>query len=256
MLLNVDRVAERLEELGYPAIQVRGLADSGWFLDNKQYLRTDCLDTVTCAPTEAIRRGIRCPGGGGLSQMPDSHTEDLGQGGGRGAGAWAGGPMAASLMGTLCPRYWNGMVPERCRRQFKEGEEWNCFFGYKVYPTLRCEWGGLGPGLQGTGAGGRGGCPGFLHFLKVQPGIQLPEAGPRPLPCLGAGPQSHVSLPGTVRILPLSPLGPEQTRTGLPVRVCCGAVWGLGCPSAASHAGQSPCPMQSEFLGVRPRLWR
>lgn len=32
------------------------------------------------------------------------------------------------------------MVPERCQRQFKEGEEWNCFFGYKVYPTLRCEW--------------------------------------------------------------------------------------------------------------------
>ncbi|XP_039715786.1 palmitoleoyl-protein carboxylesterase NOTUM [Pteropus medius] len=93
VLLNVDRVAEQLEALGYAAIQVRGLADSGWFLDNKQYLRTDCVDTATCAPTEAVRRGIR---------------------------------------------YWNGVVPERCRRQFKEGEEWNCFFGYKVYPTLRC----------------------------------------------------------------------------------------------------------------------
>ena len=64
MLLNVDRVAEQLQELGYPAIQVRGLADSGWFLDNKQYRRTGCIDTVTCAPTEAIRRGIRCPGRG------------------------------------------------------------------------------------------------------------------------------------------------------------------------------------------------
>uniref|UniRef100_A0A2K6Q3E0 Notum, palmitoleoyl-protein carboxylesterase n=1 Tax=Rhinopithecus roxellana TaxID=61622 RepID=A0A2K6Q3E0_RHIRO len=93
VLLNVDRVAEQLEELGYPAIQVRGLADSGWFLDNKQYRHTDCVDTITCAPTEAIRRGIR---------------------------------------------YWNGVVPERCRRQFQEGEEWNCFFGYKIYPTLRC----------------------------------------------------------------------------------------------------------------------
>ncbi|XP_016819043.2 palmitoleoyl-protein carboxylesterase NOTUM isoform X2 [Cricetulus griseus] len=93
VLLNVDRVAELLEELGYPSIQVRGLADSGWFLDNKQYRRSDCIDTINCAPTEAIRRGIR---------------------------------------------YWNGMVPERCQRQFKEGEEWNCFFGYKVYPTLRC----------------------------------------------------------------------------------------------------------------------
>ncbi|KAK9406956.1 palmitoleoyl-protein carboxylesterase NOTUM [Crotalus adamanteus] len=93
VLLNVDRVAEQLEELGYPGIQVRGLADSGWFLDNKQYRRTDCIDTITCAPTEAIRRGIR---------------------------------------------YWHGLVPERCKMQFREGEEWNCFFGYKIYPTLRC----------------------------------------------------------------------------------------------------------------------
>lgn len=59
VLLNVDRVAEQLEEMGYQGIQVRGLADSGWFLDNKQYRRTDCIDTITCAPTEAIRRGIR-----------------------------------------------------------------------------------------------------------------------------------------------------------------------------------------------------
>ncbi|CAK6438633.1 unnamed protein product [Pipistrellus nathusii] len=93
VLLNVDRVAEQLQELGHAAIQVRGLVDSGWFLDNKQYHRTDCVDTATCAPTDAIRLGIR---------------------------------------------YWNGLVPERCRRQFQEGEEWNCFFGYKVYPTLRC----------------------------------------------------------------------------------------------------------------------
>ncbi|XP_066560663.1 inactive palmitoleoyl-protein carboxylesterase notum1b isoform X1 [Amia ocellicauda] len=92
VLLNVDRVAEQLEEMGYPGIQVRGLSDSGWFLDNKQYRCTDCVDTISCAPTEAIKRGIK---------------------------------------------YWNGVVPERCRQQFREGEEWNCFFGYKVYPTLK-----------------------------------------------------------------------------------------------------------------------
>lgn len=79
MLLNVDRVAEQLEELGYPAIQVRGLADSGWFLDNKQYRRTDCVDTVTCAPTEAIRRGIRCQTRGCLLGSPA-----------RGRRAWGG----------------------------------------------------------------------------------------------------------------------------------------------------------------------
>lgn len=41
---------------------------------------------------------------------------------------------------TLSSRYWNGIVPERCKLQFKEGEEWNCFFGYKIYPTLRCKY--------------------------------------------------------------------------------------------------------------------
>ncbi|KAG5853518.1 inactive palmitoleoyl-protein carboxylesterase notum1b [Anguilla rostrata] len=91
VLLNVDQVAEQLVELGHTAIQVRGLSDSGWFLDNKQYRGTDCVDTISCAPTEAIKRGIK---------------------------------------------YWSGVVPERCRLAH-EGEEWNCFFGYKVYPTLK-----------------------------------------------------------------------------------------------------------------------
>lgn len=59
VLLNVDRVAEMLEGLGHTAIQVRGLSDSGWFLDNKQYHCTDCVDTASCAPTETIKRGIK-----------------------------------------------------------------------------------------------------------------------------------------------------------------------------------------------------
>lgn len=59
VLLNVDRVAELLEGLGHTGIQVRGLSDSGWFLDNKQYQCTDCVDTVNCGPTETIKRGIK-----------------------------------------------------------------------------------------------------------------------------------------------------------------------------------------------------
>lgn len=59
VLLNVDRVAELLKDLSHTSVQVRGLADSGWFLDNKQSRNTDCIDTVSCDPTEAIRRGIR-----------------------------------------------------------------------------------------------------------------------------------------------------------------------------------------------------
>uniref|UniRef100_A0A8C5GX65 Palmitoleoyl-protein carboxylesterase notum1a-like n=1 Tax=Gouania willdenowi TaxID=441366 RepID=A0A8C5GX65_GOUWI len=63
VLLNVDRVAELLEGLGYAGVQVRGLSDSGWFLDNKQYHHTDCVDAVSCAPTETIKRGIKYWGG-------------------------------------------------------------------------------------------------------------------------------------------------------------------------------------------------
>ena len=59
VLLNVDHVAELLEGLGHTGIQVRGLSDSGWFLDNKQYHCTDCVDAVSCAPTETIKRGIK-----------------------------------------------------------------------------------------------------------------------------------------------------------------------------------------------------
>uniref|UniRef100_A0A3B5LS22 Notum, palmitoleoyl-protein carboxylesterase a n=1 Tax=Xiphophorus couchianus TaxID=32473 RepID=A0A3B5LS22_9TELE len=91
VLLNVDRVAELLEGMGYAGIQVRGLSDSGWFLDNKQYHCTDCVDTIGCTPTETIKRGIK---------------------------------------------YWGSVVPDRCR-QSHEGEEWNCFFGYRVFPSIK-----------------------------------------------------------------------------------------------------------------------
>ncbi|TNN66875.1 Palmitoleoyl-protein carboxylesterase notum1a [Liparis tanakae] len=91
VLVNVDHVAEQLDSLGHRGVRVRGLADSGWFLDNKQHTFTDCLDTISCAPTEAIKRGVR---------------------------------------------YWGGLVPDSCRRAHL-GEEWRCFFGYNVFPTLK-----------------------------------------------------------------------------------------------------------------------
>ncbi|KAK9966914.1 hypothetical protein ABG768_003996 [Culter alburnus] len=91
VLLNVDRVSELLKDLGHGSVQVRGLADSGWFLDNKQYRCSDCIDTISCAPTDAIKRGVR---------------------------------------------YWRSVVPVRCS-EAHGGEDWNCFFGYKVHPTLK-----------------------------------------------------------------------------------------------------------------------
>lgn len=33
-------------------------------------------------------------------------------------------------------RYWGGVVPERCKKTH-EGAEWNCFFGYRVFPSIK-----------------------------------------------------------------------------------------------------------------------
>lgn len=36
-------------------------------------------------------------------------------------------------------RLWNGVVPDKCRQQYKKGEEWQCFFSHKLYSSLTCE---------------------------------------------------------------------------------------------------------------------
>ncbi|XP_062420524.1 carboxylesterase notum2 [Pungitius pungitius] len=90
VLLNIERVASQLEQLGAEA-QVRGLVDSGWFLESKQQRSPNCPETISCSPEDAIKIGLRL---------------------------------------------WNGVVPERCRKLHKRGEEWQCFFGHKLYSTL------------------------------------------------------------------------------------------------------------------------
>ncbi|XP_041839369.1 carboxylesterase notum2 isoform X3 [Melanotaenia boesemani] len=90
VLLNIERVASQLEQLGAEA-QVRGLVDSGWFLESKQQRSPNCPETVSCSPEDAIKIGLRL---------------------------------------------WNGIVPDRCRQLYKRGEEWQCFFGHRLYSTL------------------------------------------------------------------------------------------------------------------------
>ncbi|KAM4632060.1 palmitoleoyl-protein carboxylesterase notum2-like isoform 2-T2 [Discoglossus pictus] len=59
VLINIDRVAPLVEELTTEAVQVRGLVDSGWFLDPKHTKQSDCLDNAMCAPTDAIKKGLK-----------------------------------------------------------------------------------------------------------------------------------------------------------------------------------------------------
>ncbi|XP_030638538.1 carboxylesterase notum2 [Chanos chanos] len=90
VLLNIEKVSSLLEQLGADA-QVRGLVDSGWFLESKQQKVSDCPDSVSCSPVDTIKKGLRL---------------------------------------------WNGVIPEKCRQQYKRGEEWQCFYGHKLYSSL------------------------------------------------------------------------------------------------------------------------
>lgn len=58
VLLNIEKVASQLEQLGAD-VQVRGLVDSGWFLESKQQKTPECPDSLSCTPVDAIKKGLR-----------------------------------------------------------------------------------------------------------------------------------------------------------------------------------------------------
>lgn len=81
---------------------VRGLADSGWFLDNEPFLETTYLsdfellnnencDQIRCTPLQSIKQAMK---------------------------------------------HWNGQVPAACFDRYPL-EPWHCYFGYKAYQTLK-----------------------------------------------------------------------------------------------------------------------
>ncbi|XP_053327545.1 palmitoleoyl-protein carboxylesterase notum2-like [Spea bombifrons] len=92
VLVNVDRVATLMEELTADTVQVRGLVDSGWFIEPKKRQQSDCLDGTACAVTDAIKNGLRL---------------------------------------------WNGILPEKCKQQYTSEDEWQCFYGPKLYTSMK-----------------------------------------------------------------------------------------------------------------------
>nr|CAH7747488.1 unnamed protein product [Callosobruchus chinensis] len=88
VMLNLDFVKELLhDELQLRYITVRGITDSGWFLDRTPYAPTN-------KPTvDAIKKGMEM---------------------------------------------WRGKVPRRCREEYLQ-EPWRCYFGYRIYPTLKSD---------------------------------------------------------------------------------------------------------------------
>lgn len=86
VMINLDPVQELLHDIMLLRhIAVRGVSDSGWFLDRTPYAPTGK------PAVDAIRKGMQL---------------------------------------------WQGKVPKRCRRLY-ETEPWRCYFGYRLYPTLK-----------------------------------------------------------------------------------------------------------------------
>ncbi|KAL5010032.1 hypothetical protein ScPMuIL_012337 [Solemya velum] len=91
VLMNLDRIADVMASYA-PSVEVRGIADSGWFLDNLPFRRKECVEAYDCAPTDGIKRGIEL---------------------------------------------WKGRVPTSCMEIFSASEQWRCYFGYRIYPTIK-----------------------------------------------------------------------------------------------------------------------
>lgn len=84
-MLNLEEVQNILKP--YANIQVRGISDSGWFLDRAPY----SSNAESIASVEAIKKGL-----------------------------------------TL----WNSQIPNSCKSLYVR-EPWRCFFGYRLYSSLK-----------------------------------------------------------------------------------------------------------------------
>ncbi|GFR63606.1 palmitoleoyl-protein carboxylesterase NOTUM [Elysia marginata] len=58
VLVNIDRIAD-LIHARKPSVDVRGLVDSGWFLDIQPFKEKVCRDAFTCSPLAGIQRGVQ-----------------------------------------------------------------------------------------------------------------------------------------------------------------------------------------------------
>ena len=86
VLINLDPIAELVRTLG-SRMRVRGIVDSGWFLDNDPF---SASNKVARSPSATVAQGTQL---------------------------------------------WRARVPDSCAQAFP-GEQWKCFFGYRIYPTM------------------------------------------------------------------------------------------------------------------------
>lgn len=87
--MKIRKLTHPLSALPFTELKVvvRGVTDSGWFLDREPYVP----NAITTS--EVVQKGYKM---------------------------------------------WDGAVPEACRKRHPS-EPWRCYFGHRVYPTLRCK---------------------------------------------------------------------------------------------------------------------
>ena len=107
VLVNLDQVADLVRQLG-GHMRVRGIVDSGWFLDNDPYV-----------------------------ERSEKETQQLSNA----SKAAAGSNSATSASSTLRRgvEMWRAALPEGCQKEYP-GQEWKCFYGFRIYPTLKSKF--------------------------------------------------------------------------------------------------------------------
>lgn len=59
VFLNIDRVADYLRSVGHRA-KIRGIADSGWFMDNEPFEKQNlCTEVHNCNVVTSIQSGFK-----------------------------------------------------------------------------------------------------------------------------------------------------------------------------------------------------
>lgn len=103
---------------------IRGLADSGWFLDNEPYdiyqqlQRSDSV-AATAAAASVVDQSGSSPGTSS-NEPADCDRQRC-------------SPLQSIKQAM---QHWNGQVPPACASKQAQ-EPWRCYFAYRAYPTLR-----------------------------------------------------------------------------------------------------------------------
>lgn len=112
VLVNLDRVSDLVTSLTGGRVKVKGVADSGWFLDNKPFDDSIHDDHRHHHQTEHTGNDVfhRC------HSSPHSCP-----------------PVETIKLGI---KLWDGILPSSCLSHYPD-EPWKCYFGYRIYPTLK-----------------------------------------------------------------------------------------------------------------------